>query len=198
MHPTQLELPLFPLHAVLFPDGHLPLRIFERRYLDMVRDCARQGGQFGINLILDGEEAGTPATSSAVGTVAHIVDFNQQDDGLLGIVVKGGASYRVLSTRVRDDGLIHATVELLPPEPEVPVPVELALLSTILERVLVQLSPDDASWRKHVHQHASWVGFRLAEIMPLDLSEKQQLLVIDDPIVRLERLRDLIAQSLPE
>ena len=79
------DLPLFPLNAVLFPGGELALRIFEPRYLDLVRECTRQERPFGVCLILDGAEAGAPAMPAAVGTLARIVDFEARTDGLLGI-----------------------------------------------------------------------------------------------------------------
>ena len=80
-----LDLPLFPLANVLFPGGHLPLRIFEPRYIDLVRECARTGRGFGVCLILEGREAGQPAIPAAVGTLATITDFHTREDGLLGI-----------------------------------------------------------------------------------------------------------------
>ena len=107
------DLPLFPLSSVLFPEGALSLRIFESRYLDMIRDCARNDSGFGVCLILDGAEVGEPATPAAVGTYARIVDFNVQADGLLGILARGEHRFRVQQTRVRDNGLVHAQVERL-------------------------------------------------------------------------------------
>jgi len=90
-----LDIPLFPLNTVLFPGGLLSLRVFERRYLDLVRDCARNGGGFGVCLILQGREVGEAAVPAAIGTLAHIVDFYTQPDGLLGICVNGGRRFHV-------------------------------------------------------------------------------------------------------
>ena len=55
------DLPLFPLHTVLFPGGRLPLRIFEQRYMDMAKACLKDGSPFGVCLIREGEEVGAPA-----------------------------------------------------------------------------------------------------------------------------------------
>ena len=102
------ELPLFPLSSVLFPGGTLSLRIFEPRYLDLVKRCGRSGEGFGICLILDGREAGAPAIPAALGTEAAIVDFAMTDDGLLGLTVQGRRRFHVERTRVKrrrpDDG----------------------------------------------------------------------------------------------
>lgn len=186
------DLPLFPLNSVLFPGGPLQLRIFEQRYLDMVRECARGDCGFGVCLILSGDEAGAPASPAAVGTLARITDFFTTDDGLLGISAVGGSRFRVARARVRSDGLVRGDVHRWADEPQVAVPVELALLPTILERLVEQMAPP---WRNAPRQHyddASWVGFRLAELLPLDLPERQQLLEITDPLQRLAELRDLL------
>ena len=130
------DLPLFPLSAVLFPGGPLVLRIFERRYLDLVRDCARRGSGFGVCLILQGREVGEAAVPAAVGTLARITDFYTLQDGLLGITAEGGERFQVATTRVRDNGLVHGEVRFWPDEPTVAVPPEHALLATILERLI--------------------------------------------------------------
>lgn len=179
------DIPLFPLNTVLFPGGPLSLRIFERRYLDMVRDCTRNGSGFGVCLILQGREAGEPAVPAAVGTFARIVDFYTLSDGLLGIRASGGARFHVDRSRVRDNGLAHGQVQFWPDEPKIPVPPEHALLATILERLLDKL---DSKYERDDLDDASWVGFRLAENLPLENRERQHLLQMTDPVARLEQL----------
>src|SRR5947209_6450176 len=121
------DIPLFPLNTVLFPGGPLSLRVFERRYLDLVRDCARNGSGFGVCLILQGHEAGEAAVPAAVGTFARIVDFYTLPDGLLGIRASGGERFHVGQSRVRDNGLVHGQVEFWPAEPGCAIPPESAL-----------------------------------------------------------------------
>ncbi|MCE5233215.1 MAG: LON peptidase substrate-binding domain-containing protein [Xanthomonadaceae bacterium] len=181
------------MSAVLFPGGPLQLRIFEPRYLDMVRECARAGQGFGVCLILQGGEVGEPALPAAVGTLARITDFYTLPDGLLGITAEGGARFRVLSTRVRDNGLVHGEVRFWPDEPQLPVPPEHGLLPTILERLVEQLGPHYEDAPRACYDDASWVGFRLAELLPLTHGERQQMLEVTDPLERLRALRD----SLP-
>lgn len=184
------EIPLFPLNAVLFPGSTLGLRIFEARYLDMVRECARSGGDFGVCLIMQGQEAGEPALPAAVGTMARIVDFDTLPDGLLGISVTGGKRFRVQRSRIRSNGLVIGEVRAWADEPGVPVPVEFSLLPAILERLVEQAG---LSWRnepRECYDDASWVGFRLAELLPLGDAERQQLLEVTDPLERLASLRD--------
>ncbi len=190
------DLPLFPLDAVLFPGGPLSLRIFEPRYLDLVRDCSRTGSGFGVCLILEGREAGAPAVPAAIGTVARIDDFYTLPDGLLGIGAIGGERFQVATTRVRDNGLVHGEVRLWPHEPEVAVPPEHGLLATILERLLEQLGGVHARAERSRLDDASWVGFRLAELLPLEQSEKQYLLQMTDPLRRLAQLQHYLPRFL--
>jgi Lon protease-like protein len=180
---------LFPLNIVLFPDGPLPLRIFETRYVDMVRRCMRGDLSFGVVLIREGGEVG-PAQTFDVGTSARITDFDQLPGGLLGLSCVGERRFRVVKRSVQPDGLHIGEVEWLGMEPVLPVPARHARLADLLRSVLPQLGevytdidmrPDDAAW----------VGHRLAEILPIPLPEKQGYLEMDDPIQRLELLAPL-------
>jgi len=188
----RLDIPLFPLASVLFPGGRLALRIFEPRYLDLVRECTRFGAGFGVCLILQGHEAGDPAVPAAIGTMARITDFHIDDDGLLGIVAEGGQRFRVARSRVLTDGLLRGDVEVWPVEPEIEVPVEFALLQSILGRLIETMAPH---WRlapRSAYDDASWLGFRLAELLPLDSGEQQCMLELNDPLQRLAELRDIL------
>ena len=187
--------PLFPLNTVLFPGGPLPLRIFETRYIDMVRHCMRERCPFGVVLIQAGSEVG-PGTNeaSAVGTTARIVDFNALPDGLLGITCIGERKFTVLKHWQQDDGLHAADIEFAVPEEPTDLPEEYHHLGELLRKVLPELGELYASVPKHFSD-ASWVGCLLAEILPIALSEKQYCLEVDDPIVRLARLNPLIRRA---
>ena len=102
------EIPLFPLRTVLFPGGILPLRIFEQRYLNMVRDCARDDSGFGVCLIREGGEAASEVKTTRVGTLAKIVDWYTLDDGLLGVSAVGSMRFSVDSCWREDDGLLRS------------------------------------------------------------------------------------------
>ena len=180
-----VDIPLFPLNTVLFPGGPLSLRIFEPRYLDLVRDCTRNGSGFGVCLILQGREAGEPAVPAAVGTFARIVDFYTLSDGLLGIRAEGGERFRVERSRVRDNGLAHGQVQFWSGEPSVAIPPEYALLVTILERLLEKMK---TPFERASLDDASWVGFRLGEVLPLEDRERQHLLQLTDPLARLGQI----------
>ena len=188
--PPMLEIPLFPLGTVLFPGGPLPLRIFETRYIDLVRRCLKDGSGFGVVLIREGEEAGGPALTFDVGTYARIVDFSQQPDGLLGIRATGERRFRIHERRRARDGLNLADVEWLPQEPRLSLPAEFADLVPALEAILEQVGEPYAELERCMDD-AAWVAGRLAEILPLPAVHKQHCLELDDPLERLRHLRPL-------
>ena len=192
------ELPLFPLSSVLFPGGSLGLRIFEPRYLDLVKRCGRSGEGFGVCLILEGHEAGAPAIPAALGTEAVIVDFAMTDDGLLGITVEGRRRFHVERTRVRADGLIIADVRWLPEVTGQPVRAEHALLGVLLARILDKAGVEHDGVGKGRLAEAGFVGWRLAEWLPLSPSERQWLLQLDDPHERLQQLVDRLPDFQPD
>ncbi|MFO8002808.1 LON peptidase substrate-binding domain-containing protein [Thioalkalivibrio sp.] len=191
------RVPLFPLNTVLFPDGLLPLRIFETRYIDMIRDCLRGGANgFVVVSIRQGHETSAEAQFYAVGTRAEVIDWEQRPDGLLGILASGRERVRILAHERRTDGLLVGDVEPLPQWPALDLPLEYASLAGLLERLLDQLG---APW-SHLERRlgdSAWVAGRLAELLPLDQRIKQELLEEDDPLARLQRLRSamLAAQN---
>ena len=182
------ELPLFPLSTVLFPGGQLSLRIFEPRYLDLVKRCGRSGEGFGVCLILDGREAGEPAIPAALGTEAAIVDFAMTDDGLLGITVEGRRRFHVERTRARDDGLLLGNVSWKAEPAPVPLRDEHALLSVLLARILDKAGIEHGGIGKGPLAEAGYVGWRLAEWLPLSAQERQWLLQVECPHERLQQL----------
>jgi len=181
-------LPLFPLNTVLFPGGPLRLRIFEPRYLDMISHCMRESSDFGVALITEGKETGSARTMQ-VGTTAHIVDFERLDDGLLGITARGERKFSIVNVTTQSDGLNLADVNFLEAEAAMEVPEELSILAELLKQAFVQLGAAYTDETSH-YENASWVGMRLAEILPLPMLEKQQCLEMTDAVERLRLLRE--------
>lgn len=183
----QRTIPIFPLNSVLFPGGPLSLRIFEARYLDMVSRCLRDESGFGVALIREGDEVGRAAEVYDVGTFGRISYWEQRKDGLLGITVTGEQRFRILSSEVMDNQLRIAEVEMLPNHGNVPLPEKYQHLATLLERMLDALSHPYITMERHCHD-ADWVASRLSELLPLELEQKQRLLLEDEPLQRLEHL----------
>ncbi len=192
------KLPLFPLPTVLLPGAPLGLRVFEPRYLDMVRECGRNDSGFGVCLILDDEVEGGGqgrGAAAAYGTEARIEDFDLGDDGLLTLQVRGFRRFRVRDVRVRDNGLQIARIDWCEPEPVDPVRPQHGLLSTLLRGIIERFGGEYAKADQARFDDAAWIGWRLAEMLPLQDAQRQQLLQIDDPHDRLDRLLVLLPEE---
>ncbi len=185
-----MKVPLFPLRTVLYPGGPLPLRIFESRYLDMISKCVKNDSPFGVLLIKTGSEAG-PATTYEVGTLAKITDWYQGSDGLLGITAVGSQRFRLLSSSRQPDGLNIGDIEMIPMEETRTLPDEYRPLANILSGVLEDLGRLYETLDKN-YDDAGWVGYRFAEILPITPEQKQNCLEANDPVQRLEMMREVL------
>ncbi len=187
-----MEVPLFPLNTVLFPGGSLKLRVFERRYLDMVSESLRSGAPFGVCLIKQGREVGGTAEPHNIGTLAHIVDWEQRSDGLLGIKVEGGGRFRVEVHHIGPHDLLLGRIAHLEEPPATRLPPEFLPLAGLLNRILTQIEAPETPAPDY--DDACWVSCRLAEVLPLPLPLKQELLELNDPLERLTALHRYLAE----
>ncbi|MGB4910533.1 MAG: LON peptidase substrate-binding domain-containing protein [Candidatus Dechloromonas phosphoritropha] len=189
----RMEIPLFPLNAVLFPGGLLPLRIFEQRYLDMAAACMKDDLPFGICLIVAGEEAGGVAEPHPVGTLARIADWEMEQLGILQVTTRGEQRFRIVDKAVGPNNLWRAGVEIIANDGPLPFPAQHERLLPLLRRV----ASDIGSARipePHHYDDAEWVGYRITEILPVQNLAKQKLLELEDPISRLEILEKFLDQ----
>jgi Lon protease-like protein len=160
---------------VLFPGGRLSLRIFEQRYVDMTKACLRDDTPFGVCLIREGEEAGTPAVPCEVGCTARIREWDVPSPGLFSLVTEGDRVFRILGQRVASDGLIRAEVALEPALIPTPLPSEFESLSRLLQALIDQVGAEHFPSPPRFGE-AEWVGHRLAELLPISALLRQQLL----------------------
>ncbi len=195
---TPLRLPLFPLKTVLFPGGVLPLRIFEQRYIEMAKDCLRDGQPFGVCLITEGDEvakAASPAPRFAsIGVLASIAAWDMPTLGILHVTAAGGSRFQVQSRTTRGDGLVIAEATRIPAERTVPLPDAFAPLAQLLQLIAARVGPGQFP-ETHAFDDASWVGHRLAELLPLPLPVKQSMLEINDSEMRLQLLQKFLLQQ---
>ncbi|MEM8844352.1 MAG: LON peptidase substrate-binding domain-containing protein [Pseudomonadota bacterium] len=184
-----VELPLFPLNTILFPGGVMPLRIFEARYLDMVKACVKDQSEFVICLIKQGNETGEAAQPYAVGTACKIIDWESMSDGLLGITVQGMSRIEIGHTHVKENQLMTGEVDYLSEEDDQPLPERFSEWSDLIVKIMEKLgSPFDQQTVQA--NSAFWVGARLTEYLPFELQTKQRILELNQPLVRLEHLQD--------
>lgn len=194
---TASDLPLFPLNTVLFPGGLLPLRVFEPRYVDMVSDCLKHGGEFGVCLIVSGKEVGAPAEPAEIGCRARIVDWNMEQPGVLQIMVAGTRRFRVLSSTATSAGLVHARTVDLPDDVPEDIPEEHAACTRLLRRILTELEQQGragAIAQPWFYDDASWVANRLAEMLPLPLPARHDLMALEGGLARLARVHRTLAE----
>jgi Lon protease-like protein len=186
------EISIFPLNTVLYPEGVLPLKVFEQRYIEMTKSCLRDKLPFGVCLIREGREVGTAAVPEAIGCLAAIEHWDMPQLGMFHLVARGGERFRIRDMRVAPNHLIWATVEPIAADSGAEAVDGLCrqVLATIIEKVGAERFPTPARL-----DDAAWVGFRLAEALPLDVREKQELLEMTDAGARLQRLRALLEQQ---
>ncbi|PTB21657.1 ATP-dependent protease [Trinickia symbiotica] len=190
------DLPLFPLHSVLFPDGLLPLKIFEARYLDMTRTCLRESSPFGVCLIKSGSEvanADEPCVPEPVGCLAAIEECDVDTFGMLHVRARGGKRFRLLSHRVEPSGLLVGSAELLPDD----IPLEgsdalakFGACAEVLERIIETIRERDADSLPFAEpfrfDDPAWVSNRLAEVLPIPLRTRQKLMEMTDAGARID------------
>jgi Lon protease-like protein len=201
-------LPLFPLNVVLFPGGVLPLRVFEARYMDMVRRCMKNTAPFGVVLIARGAEVGAAAATEAVGTLARIAAWDMPQLGLLHLRAIGGERFRIERTEVQPDGLQVAHIETIAADDDLPLPARHRPCAELLERVIADVAertgnaddrtddpldgpPFESPYR---FDSSVWVGNRLCEFMPVPLRAKQKLMELQDANSRLELVHRFLKQ----
>lgn len=186
--------PIFPLQTVLFPGALLPLRIFEVRYMDMAKACLKEGSPFGICLIREGQEVGAPAVPEAVGCLARIAECDMEELGILKVTAEGLERFRIVSSEVNRSGLIVGEVERHEPEAQAVDAAGLAECADFLRKVIAGIGERRFASPLRFDD-ASWVGFRLAEILPLRNDVKQKLLELTEPALRLAILHRFLRQQ---
>jgi Lon protease-like protein len=201
-----VQIPLFPLNTVLFPDGVLPLRVFEARYMDMVRRCMKDGSPFGVVLIAKGSEVGAPAETEEVGTLAAIAAWDMPQLGLLYLRAIGGQRFRIASSATQSDGLRVAQVERIAPDEDLPLAEAYVPCAELLRRVIDELAAQRADGAAadpinsppfeppYRFDSCVWVGNRLCEFLPVPLRAKQKLLELQSAASRLEIVRRYLEQ----
>lgn len=179
---------LFPLGSVLFPGGALPLKIFEQRYLDMTKACIRDNLPFGVCLIREGREVGTAVVPEPVGCLVMIEQWEMPNASMFHLLARGGERFRLLDTQVAANGLLSGDVEMLPPlEPSAPDADCVELLQRVIKEVGAEHFPQPLKL-----DDAAWVAYRLAEMLPFTMADRQSLL----QLAQAEALFDSIKKSI--
>jgi Lon protease-like protein len=194
-------LAIFPLSTILFPRGVLPLRVFETRYMDMVRECMKHERPFGVCQISQGQDTGLPAEHERVGCLAKITEWDMEQLGLLRLRVCGLQRFTILERYVEKSSLIRANVILLDEDPDVPVPPDLHCCRDLVKRLVAQLEQEEPRVdrrlvaKPYCYESASWIGNRLCEFLPIPPKAKQKLMELDEPLTRLYLVKQFLEKE---
>ena len=194
------KIPLFPLGTVLFPDGVIALKIFEARYLDMIKQCLREKTEFGVVSIIKNSEVDDqdlPPTFSNIGTLALIEDFDPVQPALYMTKSFGTQRFKLLSSTQQGNGLWVGEVELLDKDPLMPIPQEHQGVAKLLDEIISVIQSEDllgdAPFKKPFKtDDCGWVSNRLAELLPISLAQKNHLLAQTNPRIRLDLITEII------
>lgn len=193
------DLPLFPLATVLFPGGTLALQVFEVRYLDMVQACRAQGTPFGVVALAGGREVrragAAPEQLHAVGTLAAIERYEVPQPGLILLGCRSTQRLRLLRPRCLPHGLWLADAEPLAEDAAVAIPPDLEHTRERLVQVLGQIRARHPGVPEPLPAQLAdcgWVANRWCELLPMPLADKQRLMALDNPLVRLELVADIL------
>ena len=198
------DIALFPLRVVLFPGSKLDLQIFERRYVDLVSHCMRNDEGFGVCLLREGEEVIREASKQTIhrtGTYGKIVDWDQLENGLLGITVEGQTKFRIHDCWQADTGVLEVSVEFSNADTlqqdAVPLSEEFAALVDLLQNL--ESHPMVEQKNIQVDYDNLWeLGWRLGELIPVDMEQRQDLLELDDPWDRIRAIEQLVSDIANE
>ena len=188
------SLALFPLQTVIFPGGLLPLRVFEPRYMDMVTQAIADRAAFGICAIREGRDIDIAAKHYNVGTCVKVIDWDMPQPGILHIQTQALERFVVRNSRSEPNGLRVGEVDEVSPEPAVPLPEELTLGAEVLYQIINELGAEKFA-QPHDYSNATWISYRLSEVLPLKLSVRQNLLEMNDSIARLTILTEFLKKQ---
>ncbi len=189
-----IQVPIFPLNTVVFPGGRLPLMIFEQRYLEMTKRCIRASTPFGVCLIREGREVGEPAQPYEIGCLASIVSWDMPQLGIFILMTQGTQRLRIIEQWTQPDRLRVANIELLPEEDYQLLPTEHIAFANVL-RAVAGRAGESTFPAPPRYDDATWIAYRLAEVLPLENTVRQQLLEMPDADSRLQLLTSVLAQQ---
>lgn len=185
-----MEMPIFPLTAIVLPEGRMPLRLFEPKYINMVKNCFKTDTGFGICLIKNRNAIAHMPMPFPQGTHVKLVDFDQGDDGLLHIVVEGMQEFNLLSCEPNEDELLIGDVSFIEHSELNVMPESFEELATKLETILDYVEPNLQYPEKHL-DNPTWVCNRLLELLPISPTSKFELLQLPSADARLNALLNM-------
>ena len=195
-----MELPLFPLHVVLFPGRPLPLHLFEPRYRRMLGDCLDGDHRFGVVAIRSGREVGAPADVHDVGTIAKIEAVTELPDGRFDITTRGTERFRVRRVVPPcSDGTgtpyLRGEVDVLPEPPadDAEAPRASQLRNLLAPYLLCLGAPEELIAR--LPERPAQLAYLAAAAVQVEIPEQQRLLEMGSTVERLDATLALLRRE---
>jgi len=186
---------MFPLGVVLFPGAYLPLQVFEPRYRRLVADLPGHDNRFGVVLIRRGQEVGGGDERHDVGTIAEVVMQEEVGDGPYLLTAVGRERIRVTQW-LADDPYPRAVVAEMPSSYHaVDLAAALASAANARKQVLglaVEMGVDGRYLDIQLPGDPEQAAWTLCDASPIGAFDRQRLLEIDDPVLRLGMLTDAL------
>ncbi len=193
------EIPLFPLHIVLYPDMPLPLHIFEPRYREMVLRCREENSPFGVVLIQAGDEVGDTPLPCKTGTTARITRYEEMTDGRMNIEVVGETRFRILEAQ-RRHAYLTARVEPFweqttdPFTLQSPFDTAGGLFKKYLKSLFALQGRSLSALQ--LPQEPEFLSYAIASVLQIPLGEKQRLLEMTATEKRLQREIEILGEEI--
>lgn len=189
------ELPLFPLHSVLFPYSNIRLFVFEERYKLMVQECVQYDRPFGVVLIRAGQEVGGPAEPYMVGTVVRISKVDYLEDGHMDVQVQGERRFRIREIDESHPYLVGMVEPIVENDID-----DIYTADRLFDKArtefssLIQLMFANQDFNVEVRfaEDPVVLSFTIASLLVQENLERQRLLETTDTMERIEELLPLI------
>ncbi|MGV7207369.1 LON peptidase substrate-binding domain-containing protein [Oxalobacteraceae bacterium A2-2] len=195
---------LFPLNTILFPDGRLPLQVFEVRYLDLIKRCIDSGEEFGVVPLLQGSEVRRPEQLellAGAGTMARVQEWSAPMPGLLQIECIGTRRFHLRSASQLKHGLWMGEADFIDEDRAIPIPEDQQDVANALGTLIRSMQTKQISLSRMALtppfrlDEAGWVANRWCELLRVGLDQKERLLMQENPVLRLELVQDMLAES---
>lgn len=197
-----VDMAMFPLESAVLPNQDLPLRIFEPRYVALVRHCVEADDPFGVVLISRGREVGGGETRCDVGVLTRITECVDHGLDRYSLRCRTGERIRVREW-LTDDPYPRAAVTLWPDEPGDPVTLEqlrevedrvIALFERIAEARGAQLPGRDVllGYDEADADDPGPLMFGLAARIPIGTADRYAVLTAPSAADRLAALREAV------
>ena len=189
------NIPIFPLKSIILPGGQFPLRIFERRYLDMIKNSLKNNSGFVIALTK--KDADYISSVHDYACYVEIVDWSQLDGGLLGITVEGKKIVMLSNCELNEGNLLMGHAKEIESGIDHLIPAKYQILSKFYRKIY----PEIKAYIFHnqsKYNDANWVGFRLIECLPIQICDKADLIATNEPLDRLEKILHIVKRIYPK